>query len=173
VAPSGSSPVHNLLQLRALEATAVAVGLEAGEAVGTSPVAPGVAGSKRTRFGVVEVAAAVGGEVLAEYKGPIVGMVVAAGVAAARRVLGLMSEALRAAAVAAVVGPRSRRMLGRPEVEVMLSLGWNFGRCAMARSDAMIGGAAGAFESHAGAVVLRGAVAADIAVVGVEVDVAE
>lgn len=43
----------------------------------------------------------------------------------------------------------------------------------MARSDAMIGDAAGVFESHAGAVVLREAVAAGIAVVGVEEDIAE
>ena len=43
----------------------------------------------------------------------------------------------------------------------------------MARSDAMIGGAAEAFESHAGAAVLREAAAADIAVVGVEEDIAE
>lgn len=43
----------------------------------------------------------------------------------------------------------------------------------MARSDAMIGGAAGASESHAGAAVLRETVAAGIAVVGVEEDIAE
>ena len=65
-----------------------------------------------------------------------------------------MFEALRAAAVV-VVGPRSRRMLGRLEVEAMLSLGWSSVKCAMARSDAMTGGAAVAFASHAGAAVLR------------------
>ena len=43
----------------------------------------------------------------------------------------------------------------------------------MVRSDAMIGGAAGAFESRAGAAALRVAVAAGIAVVEVEEDIAE
>ena len=172
MAPSGSFPVHNLLRQRELEATAVAadvVGLEAGGAAGMNPAAPGAAGSRRTRFGVGEVAAAVPGE----GREPTVGMVVAAGVAAARTFLGWKSEALRAAAAVVVVGLRSRRMLDRLEVEGMLSLGWSFGRYAMARSGAMIGGAAGAFESHAGADVLREAVAADIAVVGAEVDIAE
>lgn len=55
----------------------------------------------------------------------------------------------------------------------MLSLGWSFVKYAMARSDAMIDGAAVAFGNHAGAAVLRVAVAADIAVVEVEVDIAE
>lgn len=144
--------------------------------MGTNPVAPGagVAGSTSVKFGVVEVAAAVGGEAPGQDKGSIVGMVVAAGVVAARRVLGLRSGALRAAAaVVVVVGPRSRRMPGRQEVEVMLSLGWSFVKYAMARSDAMIDGAAVAFGNHAGAAVLRVAVAADIAVVEVEVDIAE
>ena len=136
--------------------------------MGKSPVA----GSTSEKFGVVEVAAAVGGEAPGEDKGSIVGMVVAAGVVAARRVLGLRSGALRVAA-AVVVGPRSRRMPGRQEVEVMLSLGWSFVKYAMARSDAMIDGAAVAFGNHAGAAVLREAGAADIAVVGVEVDSAE
>jgi hypothetical protein len=97
-------------------------------------------------------------------------MLAAAGVVAARRVLGWRSEALRAAAAAVVVvvGLRSRRMLDRLEVEVMLSLGWSFARRAMVRSDAMIGGAAGAFESRAGVVALRVAVAADTAVVVIE-----
>ena len=143
--------------------------------MGTNPVAPGVevAGSTCVKFGAVGVAAAVGGEVLGEDKESIADMVVAAGVAAARKVLDLRSVALRAAAaVAAVDGRGSRTMLGRLEV-VTLSLGWSFEKCAMARSDARIGGAAGAFESHAGAVVLRAAVAADIAVVEVEVDIAE
>ena len=83
-----------------------------------------------------------------------------------------MFGALRAAAVA-VVGPRSRRMLGRLEVEAMLSLGWSSVKCAMARSDAMTGGAAVAFASHAGAAVLRVAVAADIAAVEVGAGIAE
>jgi hypothetical protein len=144
--------------------------------VGTNPVAPGaeVAGSTSAKFGAGGVAAAVGEEVPGERKGPIVGMVVAAGVAAARRVLGWRSGALRAAAVVAVVvGRRSRRMLDRLEVEVMLSLGWKFARYGMVRSDAMIGGAAEAFESRAGVAALRVAVAAGIAVVGVEEDIAE
>ena len=142
--------------------------------MGTNPVALGaeVAGSMCVKFGAVGVAAAVGGEVLGEDKESIADMVVAAGVAAARKVLDLRSGALRAAAVAAVDGRGSRTMLGRLEV-VTLSLGWSFEKCAMARSDARIGGAAGAFESHAGAVVLRVAVAADIAVVGFGVDIAE
>lgn len=83
-----------------------------------------------------------------------------------------MFEALRAAA-AVVVGPHSRRMLGRPGVEVMLLLGWSSVKCAMARSDVMIDGAVVAFGSHAGAAVLRVAGAADIAVVEVGVDIAE
>ena len=127
------------------------------------------------KSGAVGVAAAVGGEVPGEDMESIVGMAVAAGVAAARKVLDLRSGALRAAAavaVAAVDGRGSRTMLGRLEV-VTLSLGWSFEKCAMARSGARIGGAAGAFESHAGAVVLRVAVAADIAVVGFGVDIAE
>lgn len=142
--------------------------------MGTNPVAPeaGFAGNKSAMFGAVEVAAAAG-EVPGEHREPTVGMVVAAGVAAARRVLGWRSGVLRAAAAVVVVGPRSRRMLGLPEVEVMLLLGWSFATYAMARSGAMIGGAVGAFESHVGVAVLRGAVAADIAVVGVEEDIAE
>jgi hypothetical protein len=144
--------------------------------VGTTPVASGaeVAGSTSAKFGAVGVAAAVGEEVPGQRKGSIVGMVVAAGVAAARRVLGWRSGALRAAAVAAVVvGPRSKRMLDRLEVEVMLSLGWKFARYGMVRSDAMIGGAAEAFESRAGVDALRVAVAAGTAVVAIEEDIAE
>jgi hypothetical protein len=89
-----------------------------------------------------------------------------------------MFGALRAAAVAvaAVVGRRSRMMLGRPEA-AMSWPDWNFGRCAMVRietmavsSDAMIGDVEGAFESHAEAAVPRVAVA-DIAVVGLEFEV--
>ena len=141
----------------------------------TNPVAPGAgfAGSTSVKFGVAEVAAAVGGEVLVGDKESIVDIVVAAGVAAVRRALGLTSGALRAAAAAVVVAPHSRKMLGRPEVEVMLSLGWSSVKCAMARSDAMTGGAAVAFASHAGAAVLRVAVAADIAAVEVGAGIAE
>ena len=82
-----------------------------------SLVAPEAADSKRMKFGAVEVAAAVG-EVLGVGREPIVDMAVAAGVAAARRVPGLRSGALRAAAVAvaAVVGRDSRMMLGQLEV---------------------------------------------------------
>lgn len=144
--------------------------------MGTSPVALAAeaAGSTSARFGVVEVAAAVGGELPEEDKGLIVGMVVAVGEVAVRRVLGWMSGALRAAAAVAVaVGRRSRRMPDRPEVGVMLLLGWSFAKYAMARSDAMIGGAAEAFESRAGVAAPRVAVAADTAVVGVEGGIAE
>ena len=82
-----------------------------------SLVAPGAADSKRMRFGVVEAAAAaVGEELPGEGKGPIVGMVVAAGEAVARRVLGLRAGVLRAAAVAAVVDRDNRTTLGRLEV---------------------------------------------------------
>ena len=85
-----------------------------------SLVAPEAADSKMTMFGAVAVAAAaaaaVGEELPGEDKGPIVDMVVAAGVAAARRVLGLRSGALRAAAVAAAVGRGSRTTLGQLEV---------------------------------------------------------
>lgn len=58
--------------------------------MGRNPVAPGagVAGSTSEKFGVVEAAAAVGGGVLGVGKESTVGIVVAAGVAAARRVLG-------------------------------------------------------------------------------------
>jgi len=137
----------------------------------------GVAGSRSGKFGAVRVAAAVGGEVL-EVGRSVVGMGAAAGVVAARRVLGLRSGALRAAVVAAV-GRRSKRMLGLLEA-VRLSLGWSFGRYAMGRigtmavsSDAMIGGAEEAFESRAGVAALRVAVAAGTAVVGVEAGIAE
>lgn len=141
--------------------------------MGKNPVAPGAgfAGSTSVKFGVAEVAAAVGWEVLGGEKESIVDIVVAAGVAAVRRALGLTSVALRAAAV--VVDPHSRKMLGRPEVEVMLSLGWSSVKCAMVRSDARIDGAVVAFESHAGVAVLRVAGAADIAVVEGGVDIAE
>lgn len=81
-----------------------------------SLVALEAADSKRTRFGAAEVAAAAVGEVLGVGREPIVDMVVAAGAAAARRVLGLRTGALRAAAVAAVVDRGSRTMLDRLEV---------------------------------------------------------
>lgn len=74
-----------------------------------------IAGSTSVKFGAVGVAAAVG-EVLGVGREPIVDMVVAAGGAAARRVLGLRSGVLRAAAVAAAVGLGSRTTLGQLEV---------------------------------------------------------
>lgn len=143
--------------------------------MGKNPVAPEpeVVGSTSGKFGAAMVVVAVGGEPLEEGRESIVGMAVAAGVVAARRVLGSMSEALRAAAVAAVVGRRSRKMLDQPG-EVMLSLGWSFGRCVMVRiermavsSGAMTDGAEGAFESRVGAAAPRVAVVAGIAEVRV------
>lgn len=94
---------------------------------------------------------------------------VAAGVAVASRVLGSMSGVLRAAAVAAVVGRRSRMMLGR-RAGVRRWLGWSFGRCETARietmaasSGAMTGDAEGASESRVAAAGYRAVVAAGIA----------
>jgi len=139
---------------------------------------PEVAGSTSVTSDAVKVVAAVVGEVPEEDRELIVDMEVVVAVAAGRRVLDLMSEALRAAAAA--VGRRSKRMPGRLEAAILL--GWSFARCATARtgmmavsSGAMIGGVEGAFVSRAEANVLRVVVADDIAavVLGIEVDIAE
>jgi hypothetical protein len=140
---------------------------------------PGVAGSTSVTFDAVKVVAAVGEEVLGEDRELIVDMEVVVAVATVRKVLGLMFEVRRVAA-AAVVGRRSRMMLGL--LEGVILLGWSFGRCAKERigmtavsSGAMIGGVEEAFVSRAEAKVLRVVVAADIAavVLGIEMGIAE
>jgi hypothetical protein len=121
------------------------------------------------RFDAVKAAAAVGEEALEQGRERIVDMVVVAGAAVGRRVLGSMSEVLKAAA--AVVGRRNRKTLG-PREEAMRSRDWNFGRCVMVRiemravsSDAMIGGVEEASGSRVEAAEALAIVAAGIVVV--------
>lgn len=138
------------------------------------PAAPeaetAAAGSTNGKFDAEEVAV-VGGEPLGEQdRERTVGKVaVVAAQVVASKALGLMSGVLKAAAVAAAVDRRSRRMRDR-RVVGRISLGWSSERCVMARigrkaesSGAMTGGVGEACEDQAEASEFREAVAVGIA----------